>query len=174
MAFNLRKILLLAVIIGMQAAVADGETAEPKFEDYRVNSVFAGPNHELNVPDQGEDSWKTYRTNAIKRKVNFAGHYIIFTGGCGGGAICGEILDAKTGKVVGGFPNAYELDSPDGSYYDAGFRPDSRLLVITGTAADPETDQNGQVLSRQNRTRYFEMKDQKLQLIKIQDDQPTR
>lgn len=168
MAFNFRKILLLTLMLGMQATVANGGTPEPKFEDYKVDSIFAGPNHELDVPDQGEDNWKTYRANAIKRKVNFAGHYIVFTGGCGGGAICGEILDAQTGKIVEGFPNAYELDSPDGSYYDAGFRPDSRLLVISGTAADPEKDQNGKVLPPQNRTRYFELKNQKLLLIKIE------
>ena len=173
MKITFRKSLLAALLLCAQALSFSAQAIEPKFQDYKVDSVFAGPNHELDIRDQGEDSWKTYRTNVFKRKVNFAGNYIVFTGGCGGGAICGEILDAKTGKVVEGFPNAYELDSPDGSCYDAGFRPDSRLLVITGTAADPEMDQNGQVLPRQNRIRYFEMKDHQLQLIKIEDDQPT-
>lgn len=41
-------------------------------------------------------------------------------------------------------------------------------------AADPEKDQNGKVLSRKNRIRYFELKDQKLLLIKVADDLPTR
>ncbi|MCC6074549.1 hypothetical protein ACFPTX_11165 [Pseudomonas sp. GCM10022188] len=160
--------LLAALPLCAQVLSVNSHAVEPKFEDYKVDSIFAGPNHALDVPDQGEDNWKIYRTNAIKRKVNFAGHYIVFTGSCGGGAICGEILDAKTGKLVSGYPNAYELDSPDGSYYDAGFRPDSRLLMITGTAADPEKDQSGKVLPRQNRTRYFELQDQKLRLVKIE------
>ena len=167
MAIKLYHLMAILTLYSQTLSVS-ALAMELKLENYKVDSVFTGPNHELDVPDQGEDNWKIYRTNAIKRKVNFAGHYIVFTGGCGGGAICGEILDAKTGKLVTGYPNAYELDSPDGSYYDAEFRPGSRLLVITGTAADPEKDQNGKVLPRQNRTRYFELKDQKLRLIKIE------
>lgn len=166
--------LLAALALCAQVLSISAHAMEPKFQDYKVDSVFAGPNHALDVPDQGEDNWKTYRTNAIKRKVNFAGHYIIFTGSCGGGAICGEILDAKTGKLVSGYPNAYELESADGSSYGAVFHPDSRLLVISGMAADPEKDQNGKVLSRKNRIRYFELKDQKLLLINVADDLPTR
>jgi hypothetical protein len=158
--------LLIALVFCVPVLSACAGTTEPQFEDYRVDNIFAGPNHALDVPDQSNDKWATYRSNAIKRKVNFAGHYIIYTGDCGGGAVCGEILDAKTGKIVSGFPNAYQLDSPDGSYYDAGFRPESRLLVISGVAADPEKNPNGKVLPAQNRTRYFEFKDNKLVLIK--------
>ena len=33
--------------------------------------------------------------------------------------------------------------------------------------------QSGKVLPRQNRTRYFELKDQKLRLIKVSDGHPT-
>lgn len=160
--------ILVALVLWVPALSVSTYAIEPKFQDYKIDSVFADPNSKLDVPEQSDDNWKIYRSNAIKRKVNFAGHYIVFTGGCGGGAICGKILDAQTGKIVEGFPNAYELDSPDGSYYDAGFRPDSRLLVISGIAADPENDQNGKVLPRKNRTRYFELKDQKLVLIKIE------
>jgi len=167
MAIKFRKSLLTALAFCIPVLSACAGTTEPQFEDYKVDSIFAGPNHALDVADQSDDKWTTYRSNAIKRKVNFAGHYIVYTGGCGGGAICGEILDAKTGKIISGFPNAYELESPDGSYYDAGFRPDSRLLVISGIAADPEKDQNGKVLPAQSRTRYFEFTDNELVLIKV-------
>lgn len=162
--FRVSALISLAICVPILSACAG--TVEPQFENYRVDSIFAGPNHVLDAPDQSDDKWTIYRSNAIKLKVNFAGHYIVYTGDCGGGAICGEILDAMTGKIVSGFPNAYQLDSPDGSYYDAGFRPDSRLLIISGVAADPEKSQNGKVLPAQNRTRYFEFKNNELVLIK--------
>lgn len=159
-----KPILLLASFLLSLNIYAD--TIDPQFKDYIVDSIFSGPNHPLETSDLSDNKLAIYRSNAIKRKVNFAGHYIIYTVNCGGGAICGEILDAKTGKIVSGFPNAYQLDSPDGSYYDAGFRSDSRLLVISGIAADPEKDQNGKVLPALNRIRYFEFKDNTLVLIK--------
>lgn len=161
------KTLLLAFVLCSQALGVNASAIGPKFEEYKVGSIFAGPNHALDVADQSDDNWKTYRSNAIKRKVNFAGHYIVYTGGCGGGAICGEIIDAKTGRIVSGFPNAYELESPDGSFYDALFHLSSRLLVISGKAADPEKDQRGKVLPAQNRIRYFEFTENKLVLIKV-------
>jgi hypothetical protein len=161
------KALLVALVLCSQALVVNACAADLKFENYKVDSIFAGPNHALDIADQSNDNWKTYRSNAIKRKVNFAGHYIVYTGGCGGGAICGEILDAKTGKIVSGFPNAYELESPDGSFYGAVFHLNSNLLVISGIAADPEKDQNGKVLPAQNRTRYYEFTDNELVLMKV-------
>lgn len=145
---------------------------EPKFQDYQVESVFTGANHRLEEKPQSDKKWQKYREDAAKRKVNFAGHYVLYTGDCGGGAICGEIFDAATGRIVDGFPNAYELDSTDGSYYDAGYRQDSRLLVISGAPADPEKDQAGNLLPRENRIRYFELNNGKLILIKIQRNLP--
>ena len=148
----------------------DSFTADPHFEDYKVEQIFQGDNHKLVVEGNNDDDWSSYRKQAIKKPVNFAGHYIIFATGCGGGAICGEILDAQTGKIAASFPNAYEIDSADGSYYEASFRLDSRLIVISGVAADPERGINGEKLSRSNRTRYFELKDSQLQLLKIVDE----
>lgn len=167
MAIQFRKSLLAALAFCLPVLNACADTADPQFEDYKVGSNFAGPNHALDATNPSDDRWATYRNNAIKRKVNFAGHYIVYTGGCGGGAICGEILDAKTGKIVSCFPNAYELESPDGSNYDAMFRPESHLLVISGIAADPEKDQNGKVLPAQSHTRYFEFTDNELMLIRV-------
>lgn len=163
---KLSKLIMLALAFCIPALNAFAGSSEPKFEDYKVDSVFAGPNNSLESFDQSDDKWIGYRSNAIKRKVNFAGHYVVYTGGCGG-AVCGEILDAKTGRIVAGFPNAYLLDGPDGSYYDAEFRLESRLLVIHGTAADPETDQQGNQLQAINRTRHFEFKNNTLILIQI-------
>lgn len=161
-----RIVLLLGALLISLGSVA----AELRFEDYKVEQIFKGENHQLVVEDDNEDNWSLYRKQAIKKPVNFAGHYIVFATGCGGGAICGEILDAQTGRVAAAFPNAYEMDSVDGSYYDAGFKLDSRLIVISGVAADPEVGLTGEKLASANRTRYFELKDNKLTLLMIVDE----
>lgn len=161
-----RSVLLFAIQLISLSSFA----AEPRFEDYKVEQIFQGENHELVVEDDNDDNWSLYRKQAIRKPVNFAGHYIVFAMGCGGGAICGEVLDAQTGRIAASFPNAYEIDSPDGSYYEASFRIDSRLIVISGVAADPEVGLTGENLASANRTRYFELKDNKLTLLMIDDE----
>lgn len=161
-----RIVLLLGTLLMPLSSLA----AEPRFEDYKVEHIFKGENHELVVEDDNEDNWSLYRKQAIRKPVNFAGHYIVFAMGCGGGAICGEILDAQTGRIAASFPNAYEIDSADGSYYDASFKLDSRLIVISGVAADPEVGLDGEKLPSSNRTRYFELKGNELKLLKIVDE----
>jgi len=159
-----------ALLLGVLLVSLTSFAAEPRFEDYKVEHIFKGENHELVVEDDNEDNWSLYRKQAIRKPVNFAGHYIVFATGCGGGAICGEVLDAQTGRIAASFPNAYEMDSPDGSYYDASFKLDSRLIVISGVAADPEVGLDGEKLPSSNRTRYFELKDNELKLLKIVDE----
>lgn len=159
-----------ALLLGVLFVSLTSLAAEPRFEDYKVEHIFKGENHELIVEDDNEDNWSLYRKQAIRKPVNFAGHYIIFATGCGGGAICGEVLDAQTGRIATSFPNAYEMDSPDGSYYDASFKLDSRLIVISGVAADPEVGLDGEKLPSSNRTRYFEFKNNKLTLLMIVDE----
>jgi hypothetical protein len=164
-----RALVHHAALLGIFLVSFSSLAAEPRFEEYKVNRIFKGDNHELVVEDD-EDNWSLYRKQAIKKPVNFAGHYIVFAMGCGGGAICGEILDAQTGSIAASFPNAYEMDSPDGSYYDASFKLDSRLMVISGVAGDPEVGLAGEKLASANRTRYFELKDNKLKLLMIVDE----
>ena len=113
----------------------------PKLEDYKVENVYSGPYHSLVNMEGGDSKWLTYRGRAVSGGVNFAGHYVVVSGDCGGGAVCGEIVDILSGEMVAGFPNAYELESPEAGYYDAVFKAWSRLLIISGVAADPEKKQ---------------------------------
>lgn len=164
-----RALVHSALLLGVFLVSLTSLTAEPRFEDFKVDRIFKGENHELVVEDD-ESNWSFYRKQAIKKPVNFAGHYIVFAMGCGGGAICGEILDAQTGSIAASFPNAYEMDSPDGSFYDASFKLDSRLIVISSVAADPEVGLAGEKLASANKTRYFELKDNEPKLLMIVDE----
>ena len=107
--------------------------ADPAFKDYTVTPVFTGPNHKLVPQENSSPMMDQARVQALKGKVNFAGHYILHRLGCGGSAICGEVLDAQTGEVVGGLPNAY-----DGSTFGMVFQPDSSLIIVSGITLDGE------------------------------------
>lgn len=74
--------------------------ADPAFKDYTVTPVFTGPNHKLVPQENSSPMMDQARVQALKGKVNFAGHYILHRLGCGGSAICGEVLDAQTGKSL--------------------------------------------------------------------------
>ena len=98
--------VLLGGLLAITTSVAFA--ADPDFKDYTVTPVFTGINHEPVPQEHSNPMMDMDRAQALKRKVNFAGHYILYRVGCGGSVICGEVLDARTGEVVGGLPNAYD------------------------------------------------------------------
>ncbi|WDG81376.1 hypothetical protein PUP68_00305 [Pseudomonas chlororaphis] len=139
-----------------------------RFEDYKVAEIFRGEHHEVVTQDEPGDNWVEDRKEAIKQPVDFAGHYVVYTNGCGGGAICGEILDVETGEVVASFPNAYYILGDDGKApFTAVHKPDSRLLIVIGVAADPEVGLKGESLPSKNRQRFYEFSNNELRLVKV-------
>ena len=102
------SVLLGSLIL---AAASMAFAADPTFKDYTITPVFTGSNHKLVPQENSSPMMDQARAQALKGKVNFAGHYILQRLGCGGSAICGEVLDAQTGEVVGGLPNAYDGSS---------------------------------------------------------------
>lgn len=81
---------------------------------------------------------RTFRTNlsnALKSGVNFGGHYIVATWGCGTNCTESAIVDARTGRVF--FPK--ELEGAGFGFCELGdeseplrYKADSRLLVLNG------------------------------------------
>lgn len=138
--------------------------ADPDFKDYTVTPVFTGTHPALVPQENSNPVIDSARAKALKGKVNFAGHYIINPLGCGGGAICAEVLDAQTGEVVGGLPNAY-----DGSTFAMAYQPDSRLIFITGISLDGEVDAQGNSLESVNRYRYYEFVNNEFRLLTMTD-----
>lgn len=138
--------------------------ADPDFKDYTVTPVFTGTHPALVPQENSSPVMEQARAQALKGKVNFAGHYIVHQFGCGGGAICAEVLDARTGEVVGGLPNAY-----DGSTFAMLHHPDSRLIFITGVALDGEVDAQGNSLESVNRYRYYEFVNNEFRLLTMTD-----
>lgn len=81
-------------------------------------------------------TFRTNLTNALKDGVNFAGHYVLATWGCGTNCSDSGIIDARNGRVyfpkeLGGIGIGFcEIDYEN--VEPLAFKPDSRLLVLSG------------------------------------------
>ncbi|MCR8934035.1 MULTISPECIES: hypothetical protein [unclassified Pseudomonas] len=68
------SVLLGSLIL---AAASMAFAADPAFKDYTVTPVFTGPNHKLVRQENSSPMMDQARVQALKGKVNFAGHYIL-------------------------------------------------------------------------------------------------
>ncbi|OCG16467.1 hypothetical protein A9G45_10915 [Gilliamella sp. HK2] len=101
------------------------------------------------------------KTKIKIKNANFAYHYLVKVYGCGGGAICGEISNLLSNKVIG-LPNAYLIEDENGeNEFLIEYHLDSSLIVISGIIADPDEneDKNGY------RKRYYNFINDQLVLI---------
>lgn len=78
--------------------------------------------------------------------------------------MCVEVLDAQTGEVTRGLPNAY-----DGDFLDLSYQPDSNLIIVSGITANTEEDMKGNRLKKRDRVRYYEFVNDEFRLLKIKD-----
>lgn len=121
----------------------------PKFGDY-PSSVYLGKNARLRFgSDADAITYKTQLRRWNREKVNFAGHYILATWGCGTECIQFMLIDAKTGKiyhpdslsVIAGYnlqDEFYEADSILGGSGFLYFRKESELLILVGAPNEEE------------------------------------
>lgn len=118
-----------SIVLGSLILTAASMTsaADPAFKDYTVTPVFTGPNHKLVPQENSSPMMDQGRVQALQDKVNFAGHYILNRLGCGGSAICGEVLDAQG--------NALESGNRD-RYYEF-VNNEFRLLSMTDVESSP-------------------------------------
>ena len=105
----------------------------PLFSKYPVSSAYKGGNHRLLENDTGffEIDWT--RKQAINEKPNFAGHYVVYTFNCGTGAMCGEILNIKTGMVAAKLPYPYISEN-----LTINTKIDSALMIVSGIPLDQD------------------------------------
>jgi hypothetical protein len=116
----------------------------PKFADYPA-PVFRGRKPSLRM-DRREREFRTRFRALHGAPANFAGHYSVGEVGCGMGCTFLLAVDLKTGKPADfGIPSGEELEHCPEEYHDAKgdpvfhefhFRPDSRLMVVTGKMPD--------------------------------------
>lgn len=132
---RIKNVLLLLALILTFGSVGLAQSTTPTFKQYaaRVERI---KNVRVNLKSHKTASmFRTNLRNAAKEGVNFAGHYILTTWGCGTNCSQSAIIDARNGRVF--FPRILEgagfgfCDLPDDTEPIV-YHADSRLLVLSG------------------------------------------
>lgn len=134
---NMKLVILTATLIFLSTiCFAQQSKKAPNFGDFPL-TVYRGKVASLKL--RSHPKARMYRTMlhlSIQDGVNFAGHYIIGTWGCGSNCLTIAIIDAKTGNVF--FPSEL-LDFGQGFEFKEGneenplqFKPNSNLIIAEG------------------------------------------
>lgn len=128
------KILLLTALLLASSLYADAQST-PTFTQFAAK-VESLKNVKVNLRSHKNASmFRTNLRNAAKEGVNFAGHYILTTWGCGTNCSQSAIIDARNGRVF--FPTQLEgagfgfCDFPDDTEPFI-YKVNSRLFVLNG------------------------------------------
>lgn len=119
-------------------------TDTPTFEQYKVAVSNTKPKP---IKFSGNANARMFRTRlgqALNGGVNFAGHFIFATWGCGTSCVQGAIIDTKTGIVY--FPE--EIGVMTFGYLDDNDEPleykkDSKLFILRGTSGENDNSEEG-------------------------------
>lgn len=126
--------LLAVFMIGMIGTLPGAARAGslPGFADCPV-AVAAkhGPVPRLTFTDAQARRYSSVIRDAARGPVNFAGHYILATWGCGAGCVMAAAIDVKTGRVTS-LPFTVS-DWPIDVTEPLAYRADSCLLIVRGS-----------------------------------------
>jgi len=131
------SILTLAVFLLMSRCGIAQPKPPPGFEAYPVHEQFLGKPASPKLTERRARMFRTTLREQAAKGVNFAGHYIAVTWGCGSDCWSLAIIDARTGHVyftpsllnVGGFGYS-------GDEIRVQFCSNSRLLIAVGAPND--------------------------------------
>ena len=148
----LRIIIVIIISVG---AISAQQKQLPRFGDYPVAEKFNGKVAPVKISGAQARMFRSALKEDAKEGVNFAGHYVISTWGCGTDCRQLAIIDARTG-VVYFTPSlllvAGVMGQEEGRLQ---FKKNSRLLIVVGSRNE---EGNG---------KYFYLwKNNRLQLIR--------
>ncbi len=158
----LKRFILLTITC---CAFISSYAEVPTFQMHTAE-IYSGPNAKLVLPDNSEAKrFQTKLEQANQGQVNFAGHYIVTSWGCGAMCKTMAIIDVKTGKVF--FP----ASPTEGCGYKAGwwnfvnngYQANSKLLILTAGPAPSGT--SDALKTAQNAQLYYRWHDDKLKLL---------
>lgn len=108
--------------------------APPQYADFAVTPEPLPTHPALKLDNAFARKYRTRLDEGLRDlPVNFAGHYVMVTWGCGTTCLDGGMVDARTGEAAAlPFPldsfGSFEVDIADPLLY----RADSRLIVMLG------------------------------------------
>jgi hypothetical protein len=128
------KIVLLMALFLAFCSAGLAQSTTPTFNEYAVK-VEKIKGVKVNLKSHKDAKrFRTMLLEAANGGVNFAGHYILTTWGCGTNCSFGAIIDARNGSVF--FPNGLGgffglCDFPANTKLHV-YQANSRLLVFSG------------------------------------------
>jgi hypothetical protein len=142
---NIKIVLLTALFLAF-SSIGFAQSTTPTFTRYAAK-VETNKNVKVNLKShKNANMFRTNLRNAAKEGVNFAGHYILTTWGCGTNCSQSAIIDARSGKVF--FPRVLEgagfgfCELPDETE-PLVYKANSRLLVLSGFKGGDLEVENG-------------------------------
>jgi hypothetical protein len=147
---------IIVVFLLLPVGVLGKQKPVPRFEEFRVSEMFKRKTASVKLASPQARMFRTMLRVNAKEGVNFAGHYIVATWGCGSDCHSLAIIDARTGNVY----FTPSLLSVIGQRYQEEdrlqFRKDSRLLIVAGAR------------NEEGSGRYFYVwKNNRLKLIRV-------
>lgn len=128
------KYLLSLALLLTAGSIGMAQSKTPDFHQYPAK-LEKVRNIKVDLSTRNARMYRTNLRNAAKEGVNFAGHYVLTTWGCGTNCSESAIIDARNGKVT--FPRELGgaifgfCDTPDDAEPFV-FKANSRLLVMNG------------------------------------------
>jgi hypothetical protein len=130
--------LLACLALGL-GAQAKGPGSLPDYADYPAQDIYKGKPARPRIATRYQRAFRTRIRESMDQGVNFAGHYIVATWGCGTGCEQFAVTDAISGRVydppVKSIAFHYGPDADHGPqrYPDmVNVKAESLLLVIEG------------------------------------------
>ena len=125
----MRLVLVCLLACALSGAARAAET--PRFEDFVAAVEKVEHPAALRLSDARSRHYKSQLGEAADHDVNFAGHYVLASWGCGASCVMSAAVDVKTGAVAW-LPFTLccwplEIEEP------LEFKPDSRLLIVHGS-----------------------------------------
>ncbi|MEP7075943.1 MAG: hypothetical protein ABI878_09040 [Acidobacteriota bacterium] len=130
----MKNLLLLAVFVPLLSVGTTAQTGIPTSAAHGVK-VERIPSIKVDLSTKDARMFRTNLRNAAKDGVNFAGHFVLTSWGCGTNCNHAGIIDARNGRVffptpLAGFGVGFE--SWLGEDDPLEFKPGSRLLILKG------------------------------------------
>lgn len=124
-----RKLQIRELLACFSLSVTTASAAEdvPKFAQFS-ETVYSGATAPVKLVTEDDRSFATRLRAGAKQPVNFAGHYVLTTWGCGAECLGGAVIDARSGKVAF-LPYSVCCWGEGEPFY---YRKDSRLIVFSG------------------------------------------
>lgn len=110
----------------------------PQFEDYAVPVVPANKPAPLKLKSPEARRYGTQLKRAYQSGPTFAGTFKLATWGCGAGCTQFAMIDARSGEVRFDDEVRTVTDAAWNPFERLNFRPDSRLLMISGAPNEDE------------------------------------